>query len=59
VLVTHDVEEAIELGDRVAVMSKRPGRIVEVFDVPFARPRDPDDEAFRALKRRVREKLVT
>jgi len=37
VFVTHSLEEAIILGDRVAVMSSRPGQIVEVVDVPFER----------------------
>ena len=40
--VTHDVEEAISLSDRVLVMSERPGRIVEVLDVPEPRPRRLD-----------------
>jgi len=39
VFITHDVEEAIYLGDRVAVMSSRPGRIVKTVDVPLPRPR--------------------
>jgi len=40
VFVTHDVEEALLLGDRVIVMSGRPGRILEQFPVIVSRPRD-------------------
>jgi NitT/TauT family transport system ATP-binding protein len=40
--VTHDVDEAILLSDRIAVMSGRPARIREEIAVPFARPRDHD-----------------
>jgi len=39
--VTHDVDEAIYLGDRIFIFSSRPGTIVEDLPVPFARPRDP------------------
>jgi NitT/TauT family transport system ATP-binding protein len=37
--VTHDIDEALLLSDRVLLMSGRPGRILETFDMPFARPR--------------------
>lgn len=40
-MVTHDIEEAIYLGDRVIVLSSRPARIMEIIDVNIARPRDP------------------
>lgn len=40
--ITHSIAEAVYLSSKVAVMSKRPGRIVEVFDVGFAYPREPD-----------------
>jgi sulfonate transport system ATP-binding protein len=38
--VTHDLGEALTLSDRIIVLSARPGRIKEIFEVPFARPRD-------------------
>jgi NitT/TauT family transport system ATP-binding protein len=42
VFITHAIDEAILLGDRVAVMSARPGRIKEVLDMPFGWPRHAD-----------------
>ncbi len=40
VYVTHSIEEALLLGDRCVVMTAQPGRIKQVIDVPFPRPRD-------------------
>ncbi|MFM9858510.1 ABC transporter ATP-binding protein [Pseudoxanthobacter sp. M-2] len=40
VFITHSIDEAILLGDRIAVMSARPGRIIEVLEMPFGWPRD-------------------
>jgi NitT/TauT family transport system ATP-binding protein len=50
VYVTHDIEEAILLGDRVLVMTGRPGRIREEIPVPLARPRDLRDRDQRAVR---------
>jgi len=41
VFVTHDVEEAVVLADRVTVLAARPGRVREEVDIGFPRPRDP------------------
>ena len=49
IFITHSIDEAIILGDRVAVMASRPGRVKEVLQVNFPRPRDP--AAIRAQPR--------
>ncbi|WP_206078392.1 ABC transporter ATP-binding protein [Poseidonocella sp. HB161398] len=56
-LITHDIEEAILLGDRVLVMSPRPGRILADIPVPLPRPRSVETAAlpeFHALKQQIR-----
>jgi len=62
VFVTHDIDEALFLADRVLVMSHRPGRIIEEIKVPFARPRDAEisvSPEFSALKHRCLSLLHT
>jgi len=60
VFVTHDVEEAIYLGQRVVVMAPRPGRIDSIVDVPFGLERHQDlklSPEFIALKRSILERI--
>jgi len=61
VFITHSIDEAILLGDRIAVMSARPGRIKEVLDVPLARPRDGNalraDPRFAELRAHIWNEL--
>lgn len=42
IFITHAVDEAVYLSDRVLLMRTRPGRVGEVVEIPFPRPRDPD-----------------
>ncbi len=57
VLVTHEVDEALYLSDRVVVFSERPARIAEVIDVKLARPRDRRDPALLELRGHLLEQL--
>lgn len=60
VYVTHDIEEAVLLGDRVVLMTARPGRLKVEFAVPFARPRGIEvmgDPAFATLSYKIWEAL--
>ena len=54
--ITHDIDESILLGDRVYVMTARPGRIKEMVQIELPRPRTVDtltSDAFIAIKRRI------
>jgi NitT/TauT family transport system ATP-binding protein len=57
VFVTHDIREALVLGDRVVVMAGRPGRILNDVEITQPRPRDPDDEALVQRSREIRRAL--
>jgi ABC-type nitrate/sulfonate/bicarbonate transport system ATPase subunit len=55
--ITHSIEEAIVLGDRIVVMSAHPGRITTIVEVPLARPRDRSSDEFNAIRRVVTQAL--
>ena len=58
ILVTHDVDEAVFLGDRVVVMQPRPGRIKKIFPIDVAHPRDRSDPALKTLTEEVRAQIL-
>jgi NitT/TauT family transport system ATP-binding protein/sulfonate transport system ATP-binding protein len=57
ILVTHDVDEAIYLSDRIVIMTPRPGKINEILEVKLSHPRQRSDPEFLELRRDILEKL--
>lgn len=60
--ITHDLEEAIYLSDRIVVLGAKPGRVLELIDVPVERPRRRDhflSGSFLATKRRLEELIYS
>jgi NitT/TauT family transport system ATP-binding protein len=55
--VTHNVREAVRLADRVELLSSRPGRVVDAFEVPFDRPRRIEDRDVSTLAGEITARL--
>jgi ABC-type nitrate/sulfonate/bicarbonate transport system ATPase subunit len=53
IMVTHDVDEAVYLSQRIAIMSPRPGRIIKILDVPQSYPRNRAASDFTALRNEI------
>jgi ABC-type nitrate/sulfonate/bicarbonate transport system ATPase subunit len=56
-LVTHDIDEAIYMSDRIVIMTSRPGTIDQIIPVPLARPRDRSSAGFLQLRGEILELL--
>jgi NitT/TauT family transport system ATP-binding protein/sulfonate transport system ATP-binding protein len=56
-LVTHDIDEAIYMSDRIAIMTPRPGRIEQVIEVDLERPRKRSSPRFLELRATILEML--
>ncbi len=57
ILVTHDVDEALYLSDRIVIMTPRPGRISEIIDVNMEHPRQRNGHDFTKLRKHLLEKF--
>lgn len=57
ILVTHDVDEAIYLSDRIVIMTPRPGKISEIMEINLSHPRHRGGAEFLAIRRNILEKF--
>lgn len=57
IFITHSVDEAVYLSDRIVVLTKRPAKIKEIVDIPWERPRDRASPEFTALRKEILEEL--
>jgi NitT/TauT family transport system ATP-binding protein len=57
IFVTHNVREAVRLGDRVVLMTPRPGRVAQIWDVDIVRPRELDSIEVAGLAHEITERL--
>ena len=55
--VTHDIDESVQLADRIVVLSARPGRIRRIVDVDLAHPRDLSSPRYLALRDSIFEEI--
>ena len=57
IFITHSVDEAVFLSDRIVILTKRPAKIKEVVEIDWSRPRDRASPEFTALRKRILEEL--
>ena len=57
IFITHSVDEAVYLSDRIIVLTKRPATIKEIVEVPWPRPRDRASPEFTALRKHILDEL--
>ena len=57
IFITHSVDEAVFLSDRIVILTKRPAKIKEIVEIPWPRPRDRASPEFTALRKRILEDL--
>ena len=58
ILVTHDIDEAVYLSDRVVVLSSRPGKIKKIIDIELPRPRQRTAIEFSELRRKIFKEFI-